>query len=463
MIGKRKFIAIRETGAAAKKSRTVSFYSLADIRRRIRVIRKREFAGKTIDNPTAMEVMVDNFAPLRAQFFDLIKKSTLFKDELLMFNLISQELFDESLNLRKRAPKKVVLGLGITDFSEEMNVLLSSIVHRKCTEVNATTNKDEEPFENPLSLCRTKGARCAQRKKRLDKKCKKYVQVILKYLFTNQTYASIAKETNCTYAQVRRGIEAYRRTLQCTLKRMLIPENNRRITDNHLNALRSLYENEEIVDLSLKEKAKLWAKICPELTTISRETLRMYTRKKLKIAYENLRFTCPSANSQVNRERRKIVVTRILQLMESDFNIIYLDESGVGSKPLKKYGWGNEMNYRARKSSGRVKNLSVCTAISKKGLECIEFSSTAYDENSFESYLIKMLELVQKKALNTHQKYILLMDNAAFHKTERCQTLLKKAGMSVIFIPPYTPHLNACEYFFRDMKRNLRARASTPK
>jgi hypothetical protein len=177
----------------------------------------------------------------------------------------------------------------------------------------------------------------------------------------------------------------------------------------------------------------------------------------LKINYGKLTYTNPNSNGENNRKRRKVMVIRLLQLMELDHQIIYIDECGVGSKPLRRWGWGNEENSRARIEIQRVKNLSVCTAISKKGMECIEFSSMPYDENRFQSFLMKMIDLLREKAIKTKKKFILLMDNAAFHKTESCLSLLRQAGMPVLFNPPYTPHLNICEYFFNDLKRSLQA------
>lgn len=53
-----------------------------------------------------------------------------------------------------------------------------------------------------------------------------------------------------------------------------------------------------------------------------------------------------------------------------------------------------------------------------------------------------------------------IMDNCGFHHsriTERAlRAMLATRGVTLLFQPPYSPNLNACEYFFHQMKEGLR-------
>lgn len=42
-------------------------------------------------------------------------------------------------------------------------------------------------------------------------------------------------------------------------------------------------------------------------------------------------------------------------------------------------------------------------------------------------------------------KSVIVMDNATFHKRQDTQSLIKKAGHRLIFLPPYSPDLNPIE------------------
>ena len=55
---------------------------------------------------------------------------------------------------------------------------------------------------------------------------------------------------------------------------------------------------------------------------------------------------------------------------------------------------------------------------------------------------------------------VVVMDNCGFHHgriTERTlRQMLEMRGVTLLFQPPYSPHLNTCEYCFHEMKQQLR-------
>lgn len=51
---------------------------------------------------------------------------------------------------------------------------------------------------------------------------------------------------------------------------------------------------------------------------------------------------------------------------------------------------------------------------------------------------------------------ILVMDNLAAHKDKQALSLLKKAGVKVLFLPPYSPDLNPIEMMWSKVKNLLR-------
>jgi transposase len=51
---------------------------------------------------------------------------------------------------------------------------------------------------------------------------------------------------------------------------------------------------------------------------------------------------------------------------------------------------------------------------------------------------------------------VLVMDNASFHHGEAVKELCLRAGVKLVFLPPYSPNLNPIEEFFGDLKRFMR-------
>lgn len=60
-----------------------------------------------------------------------------------------------------------------------------------------------------------------------------------------------------------------------------------------------------------------------------------------------------------------------------------------------------------------------------------------------EQFLIKELEPGQ----------VVVMDNAAFHKSANTRALIESVGCELLFLPPYSPDLNPIEKFWANMKR----------
>ena len=55
-------------------------------------------------------------------------------------------------------------------------------------------------------------------------------------------------------------------------------------------------------------------------------------------------------------------------------------------------------------------------------------------------------------------KSVLVMDNAAFHKRQDTQEIIKKAGHTLLYLPPYSPDLNPIEQKWAQAKAIRRAK-----
>jgi len=53
-----------------------------------------------------------------------------------------------------------------------------------------------------------------------------------------------------------------------------------------------------------------------------------------------------------------------------------------------------------------------------------------------------------------------ILDNVAFHKSEKVARIIKKCGAWLLFLPPYSPDLNPIELAFSKLKTLLRKHAA---
>jgi len=59
------------------------------------------------------------------------------------------------------------------------------------------------------------------------------------------------------------------------------------------------------------------------------------------------------------------------------------------------------------------------------------------------------------------ETYVVILDNASFHKGSQTEALIRGCGASLLFLPPYSPELNPIEKDFANIKRIRQYNAET--
>ena len=52
------------------------------------------------------------------------------------------------------------------------------------------------------------------------------------------------------------------------------------------------------------------------------------------------------------------------------------------------------------------------------------------------------------------REHLVIMDNAAFHKSTETAQLIERTGATLLFLPPYSPDLNPIEHDFAALKKH---------
>jgi len=136
-------------------------------------------------------------------------------------------------------------------------------------------------------------------------------------------------------------------------------------------------------------------------------------------------------------------------------NLVYIDESGIEMTTVKDRGWGKKGQALKAKKSGKYYERTniIAGLVGKKSIAPMVFNGSCNTElfNQWvEHFLIKELKADQA----------VVMDNAAFHKSQKTKELIESVGCKIIFLPPYSPDLNPIEKFWANMKRWIRDKIS---
>jgi transposase len=131
--------------------------------------------------------------------------------------------------------------------------------------------------------------------------------------------------------------------------------------------------------------------------------------------------------------------------------IAYVDETGIDTFLAREHGWSLRGTPVIGTVSGRKYRRTgiVAAKMGESIIEPLQYSGTM-DSTLFEAWF--ETRLLAKLPPNT----TVVMDNASFHRKKKLYPLSEKAGVRLVFLPPYSPNLNPIEHFWAWLKRHLR-------
>jgi transposase len=150
---------------------------------------------------------------------------------------------------------------------------------------------------------------------------------------------------------------------------------------------------------------------------------------------------------EASKERREEYL-KIIKDIPAE-SIVYIDESGIDLTICKDRGWGRKSEKLIGKKSGKYYERTNIIAgyVNNKSIAPMVFNGSCNRElfeNWVEKFLIRELKVGQ----------VVVMDNAAFHKSQKTRDLIESVGCKLIFLPPYSPELNPQELVNQDLKAN---------
>ena len=124
-------------------------------------------------------------------------------------------------------------------------------------------------------------------------------------------------------------------------------------------------------------------------------------------------------------------------------NLIYLDESGFDLNMKKEYGWKarGQRLYDNRSGNRKNKRITVISAYSNQIKQLI--APMYFEGNTDTEIFNQWIEEFLIPELKPDQTVI--MDNAAFHKSQRTAELVESRQCRLLYLPPYSPDFNPIE------------------
>ena len=146
---------------------------------------------------------------------------------------------------------------------------------------------------------------------------------------------------------------------------------------------------------------------------------------------------------------RKVTLLEKYEMMEESgkVNIYYFDESGFSISSNLPYLW-SPMKQTAVVKTLLCKRINVLGFLSKQG----DLKSYIADGHVNSETVIEVFDSFVKTLT---KPTIVVLDNASFHKSKKFKSHIvtwANRGLTLCYLPPYSPQLNIIETLWRFMK-----------
>ena len=130
--------------------------------------------------------------------------------------------------------------------------------------------------------------------------------------------------------------------------------------------------------------------------------------------------------------------------------LVFLDESGVNIGLTRNYGRSiGKTRVVDYVPFNRPVRTTVVSSIRLNGQYCYDIIDGAMNKEHFKKYIGKLIKTLKSGD-------IVIMDNLSSHKGKEIEEMVKTAGATVKYLPPYSPDFNPIEMLWSKMKSYLK-------
>lgn len=171
--------------------------------------------------------------------------------------------------------------------------------------------------------------------------------------------------------------------------------------------------------------------------------------KRLGFTYRRARRVPPKVPPEKQQARVRRALTKLHRLEDAGkCQILYVDESGFCLQPYVPYLWQRKGQTVGLPAQAHSRRLSVLGFLSRQGNLC----SFPTQEKLTAQFVVERIEVL---LLSVSCPTVLVLDNATVHRSKLVQAKRpewKRKGLRLLFLPPYSPHLNKIEVLWRQVK-----------
>lgn len=193
---------------------------------------------------------------------------------------------------------------------------------------------------------------------------------------------------------------------------------------------------------------------------ISTSGLSKHIISKLNITLKIVRPVPVQRNSHDVKQQRKEYVQSICSIGDDELlkHFVFFDESGFDTQRLKSFGRAQRGQSPNPVHCPKKQRYNLIGAVSGQGTVLLESHlrrprdrTSTINGTKILEFMVRLTDLLRVYCDShdvDYERIHIVLDNAGIHRTEPVLDFLDNSGFTILFLPPYSPFLNAIEEVF---------------
>ncbi|KAH5617615.1 hypothetical protein HBI23_252380 [Parastagonospora nodorum] len=133
------------------------------------------------------------------------------------------------------------------------------------------------------------------------------------------------------------------------------------------------------------------------------------------------------------------------------YQLVFIDESGCDKRiGTRRTGWSPIGTTPVQVTRfHRDRRHQILGAYTQDGVLLSRVYQGGTDSVLFDDFIAQLL---QHCDTGSDKHSVLVMDNASFHRSDRLRQMCEEAGVTLLYLSPYSPRFNPIEEFFAELK-----------
>ena len=351
------------------------------------------------------------------------------------------------------------LPIGLIDTWAENNQYRRTLELMKIEDITADNwvEKIRSTLSNSFSAYSKNWRQPLNLEPEISSKLERNSSIVADFIWRKLPISTIWKTHNTSKRLVRRVFNKFSHNLIKIDKKLdRGPGRRQKVTPDKIAYIREFVDKRSRKFITLQQVCRAALFKYPEMKTLSKSTMSSIFKNELELSYK--KATTKDTKTNNLQARRKLYTTSLLicKLINSNINIIYIDECTVSSRNLKPYNWAKKGEKAMIDKSLDNFKVSMIIAVSKVYIVGLQATTGTGNAKMFKEFLKSVIQRLKQSNDYDISNTLIVCDNAPIHRANIVRDYLESKKISMLTLALYSSWSNPAEFAIRCHKQKIR-------